>query len=96
MQPIQRDSVKEAKRLGYKCIKNSTDLEVGLPDYSFFGWNGHHFFVEFKRPGEPLRPAQKRRVRKFAEMGHEIYVIDNVDDFYRIPKKGQEPARVVV
>ena len=87
-QPIQTACAKEARRLGYIAQKNGTSLQVGLPDYTFIGWNAHIFFVEFKRPKEPLSPVQKRRVRDYAAMGHEIYVIDNVDDFYRIPKKG--------
>ena len=89
MQPIQTKCAKEARRIGYKAIKMSTALEVGLPDYQFIGYNGHIFFVEFKRPGESISPVQRRKVRKFTEMGHEVYIIDNVDDFYRIPKHGR-------
>ena len=88
-QPIQTACVKEARRLGYKAIKMPTDVETGLPDYQFVGYNAHVFWVEFKRPGERLRPRQRRIIKLFTEMGHEVYVIDNVDDFYRIPKHGR-------
>ena len=91
-QPIQNECTKEARRLGYIAIKNDPTNQIGLPDYTFIGWSAHIFFVEFKRPGEPLKPWQRRKVKKFADMGHEVYVIDNVDDFYKIPKKGAEPV----
>lgn len=86
MQQIQNSCVKEARRLGYMAIKMPTSHQVGLPDYMFIGYQ-HIFFVEFKRPGEPLRAAQRRVLRNMAEMKQECYVIDNVDDFFRIPKK---------
>ena len=88
MQPIQRECVAEARRIGYKAVKMPVDQDSGWPDYQFVGWESHIFFVEFKRPGEKLRPRQRRKIRDLTAMGHEVYVIDNVDDFYRIHKPG--------
>lgn len=88
MQPIQQACVKEARRLGYKAIKMPVHEESGLPDYQFIGYNSHIFWVEFKRPGERVRPRQRRVIKQMTEMGQEVYIIDNVDDFYRIPKPG--------
>lgn len=92
MQPIQHTCVKEARRLGYKAIKMPVHEESGLPDYQFIGYNAHIFFVEFKRPNERIRPRQRRVINQMTKMGHEVYIIDNVDDFYRIPMPGQEPC----
>lgn len=81
MNPIQKKCVVHARSLGLKPHKMSTDFEVGWPDYLFIGKVGLTIFVEFKRPGEPLRPAQRRKIEQFAELGHTIFVIDNVDAF---------------
>jgi hypothetical protein len=84
MNPIQKKSVDYAKSLGYKPYKMSTDLETGWPDYMFVGYAALIIFVEFKRPGEPLRPRQNRMIKDMAARGHAVFVIDNVDEFKRI------------
>ena len=84
MNPIQKKCVDYARTLDYMPHKMDTSQEAGWPDYMFVGYNGVILFVEFKRPGEPLRPAQDRMIKKMAMRGHTVFVIDNTDAFDRL------------
>jgi hypothetical protein len=55
----------------------------GWPDRLFLGPDGWHFFTEFKAPGKKPSPKQVARIEKLIESGHDVWVIDNVDDFDR-------------
>ena len=87
MQPIERDSCKHARDLGWKAVKLSPQGQVGLPDRMFVGPKRKIFLVEFKRPKEPLRPSQVRTITSFKEMGWTIYVVDNLAYFKQIMRE---------
>jgi len=84
MNPIQKKSVEYARTLGYKPHKMSTSDETGWPDYMFLGYYGHVLFVEFKRPGEPLRPRQIRMIRDMKDRGYTVFVVDDVNEFKHV------------
>lgn len=44
------------------------------------GWPPHFIWIEWKRPGEPLRPLQKHIHKILRSMGHDVRVYDD----YRI------------
>ena len=56
--------------------KGWLDQAVWLP-----GW---HFIVEFKRPGEKPSALQARRIQRLRALGHEVHVIDAVEDFRQL------------
>ena len=51
------------------------------PDRLFLGPMGEHFIVEFKRPGEKVRPQQQARIDMLRTRGHTVHVIDSVTSF---------------
>ena len=93
MNPIQKKSVEYARTLGFKPHKMDTGVESGWPDYMFVGYASLIIFVEFKRPGEPLRPRQARVIKEMANRGQAVFVIDNVDEFKRIFDLHKKHAR---
>jgi hypothetical protein len=81
MNKTENEACKEAIRCGWEPIKLGAGERVGLPDRMFVGPGRRLFFVEFKKPGEPLRGAQKNTIRRFADLGWTVHVIDNLPDF---------------
>lgn len=53
----------------------------GWPDRLFMGPNNEHFIVEFKRPGEPLKIKQMRKIGRLRALKHTVYVCDSVPHF---------------
>jgi hypothetical protein len=53
----------------------------GWPDRLFFGPDGRSLMVEFKRPGEKLRPQQRATHRRLFGLGHPVIVVDSVAVF---------------
>jgi hypothetical protein len=58
-------------------VKLNVMGSVGWPDRAYF-FRGRTLFIEFKRPGEKLRPAQEYIIEKLEIAGFEVHVIDNV------------------
>lgn len=49
------------------------------PDRLFLFPNGRHLMIEFKRPGEKLRPSQEHRINTLRLLGHLVAVCYNVE-----------------
>ena len=64
------------KALGIEVRKCSWEGRRGAPDRLVYA-NGRHFWVEFKAPGEKLRPHQEREITRMRAAGCTVYVIDH-------------------
>ena len=65
-------------RIGGRAFKFMPALK-GTPDRLVVFPCGRIFFVELKRPGGVLSPAQKLWHARMFKMGHVVHVIDNVE-----------------
>jgi hypothetical protein len=77
---IENACIRHALERGWTHVKLDK-AKRNWPDQLFLGPGGSVLLVEFKRPGEKPRPAQKRVHRLLAEIGHRVHVIDSADDF---------------
>jgi len=68
---------KHAKALGWRAEKVNTVNDRGRPDRRF-SRAGRYFYIEFKAPGEKLRPKQEDQIRKMRAEGDTVYVVDNI------------------
>ena len=64
-------------RIGGKVLKFVSPGCRGVPDRLVFMPGGKIYLVELKKPGEDLRPQQKKRQKEFLELGFKFYVIDD-------------------
>ena len=67
------------------CLK--LDSEKGLPDRLVLTDLGRHIFVELKRPGGRLSPAQVEYHRRLRERRHAVFVLWSFDDVDRFMKR---------
>lgn len=51
---------------------------AGVPDRIVVLPNGRTFFVELKRPGEKLRPLQKKTIEMIRDKGAYVEVVDSL------------------
>ena len=84
MQVLEKDIENKACRK----IKQLFDVEIrkmngggnrAWPDRLFLFNNGAHLFIEFKRPGEKVRPNQEYAINRLRSMGHEVEVCETVE-----------------
>lgn len=68
--------------LGIKGSKLKVDGERAYPDRVFWLPGGKPLFIEFKRPGEPLRKNQQKKCEWLRQLGYSVKVFDNVADAY--------------
>lgn len=47
---------------------------AGWPDREFFIDGGRPFLIEFKIPGEPLKPLQEETINKLLALGYDVEV----------------------
>ena len=80
---IESKSVKAVKEYGWWGIKLLPMKCAGLPDRFFIG-HGKVVFIEYKRPGEKLRPIQIAIHKKFLKHGVTVHVAYSVEDTLRI------------
>jgi hypothetical protein len=75
---IERDTCKTAMKLyGVPNCKMSPDGVVGYPDRIFWIPGGKPLLIEFKRPGEPLKPIQIERHKMLITLGYQVETHDN-------------------
>lgn len=75
---VERPVVKYAREQGFEVRKCKWVQHDGAPDRIFMG-HGQVFFIEFKAPGEPLRPEQEREIIKIRSAGTRAFVVDDVE-----------------
>jgi len=69
---------RQMKRIGGRAFKFPPAVK-GAPDRIVVFPVGRIFFVELKRPGGRLSPAQVLWHERALEMGHVVHVLDNRD-----------------
>ena len=79
---LQAKCVKWAKSKGVWCRKVETPAYNGFPDVMCL-YSGKALFIEFKSPTGKgrLSPLQINDHKILLEVGFEVSVIDNLDDF---------------
>lgn len=76
---IERAVVKYAKLLGWKFVRKVRWIgRRACPDRLFLK-AGRYIWIEFKAPGEPLRPDQVREIKRLRKHGAEVHVIDDIE-----------------
>lgn len=80
---IELDSVLYALTQGCRNVKLDK-IERSLPDQLFFLPLGQTLLVEFKRPGEKVRPQQAERFRMLRALGHPVTICYSVAEFKRL------------
>lgn len=72
---LEREYAAYAKSLGGVAYKFVSPSRRNVPD-RLTVIQGYLFFIEFKKPGEPLRGGQIREIARLREMGAVVYVVD--------------------
>lgn len=84
MQVLERDIERRfcdaMKRRGVVVVKLNLQGNRGWPDRMVILPNSCVQFIEFKRPGEALRPLQIHNHAQLAMLGHIVATCDNVGD----------------
>lgn len=79
-----REKKIEAAGIAYAVSRGWTQKKVGTnawPDRLFLRKFPEMVWVEFKRPGESLRPNQEKRVAAMRSRGYRVEVIDSKEQF---------------
>lgn len=77
---IEKHVVARAIRLGCYVKKFTSPSSRSVPDRLFITPEGVVFFIEFKRLGEKLTPAQAVEIEKIRTKKVKVFVVDNVQD----------------
>jgi hypothetical protein len=81
---IENAFVRKIKELGCRTRKLNGMGFNSWPDRLILCPGGAVVFIEFKKPGEDLRPAQQQLHEDVGSIGHTWYTCDNVDDAMEI------------
>lgn len=98
--PVEADvelaAVGWAKQNGHFCRKLQWVGRRNAPD-RLFGVRGRAVFVEFKRPGAPLRETQGKEIERMRASGLEAYgPIDSFEEFLKIMEGRPHGRRRVI
>lgn len=78
----------EGKRtVQYTQKLKAMGLKAGFPDFDFTPAHGQRVFIEFKRKGGKARKDQDEIHESLQAAGHEVYVIDDFDNFVALCQK---------
>jgi hypothetical protein len=83
--PVERAVVAYARGRGLVALKLTAG--GGYPDRVFFGPDGEHLFMEFKREGGEPGPRQRHRIAELEMLGHTVYTVDDSIEGIRLLKK---------
>ena len=72
--------VREIERRGGMALKYTSQYHRGIPDRICLLPGGLSVFVELKSTGKKATKLQEYAMKKLAEMGHAVIVIDNTSD----------------
>lgn len=85
---IEKKAVKQLeKKFKAKTFKMNPRGERGWPDRLVLLPNEVKVLIEFKRPGEELRPLQVIRKRELEALGHRVYVCESVEEAVAVCEK---------
>lgn len=70
----------------YSNPRRKTGRTIGEPDFTILADNARVFFIECKARGERLSPGQWILHSAAARLGHSIYTIYTMDEFYGLVK----------
>ena len=83
---IQRKFIKEVESRGGRAVKFHAEARRGWPDLLILMPGGRVLFVEVKTPTGRLHPLQERVIGQIRELGCEVYVCSDLEEFKRILK----------
>ena len=81
---IENPVVKRAEQAGYFVRKVQWIGRRSAPDRLFARKDRGQVYIEFKKPGEDARLAQKMEHDRMRAAGIEVHVCDSIDDAMRI------------
>lgn len=76
---IEQQVVAIARRAGVESLKFQPIGSGGWPDRVFLVPGGRPLFIEFKRPGEELRPLQCARRDQLMRLGYHVKIADSIE-----------------
>ncbi|RID91832.1 VRR-NUC domain-containing protein [Gemmobacter lutimaris] len=76
---IEAQADKRAKSAGFIVRKLAWTGRRGAPDKFYSRDDTGPFLVEYKAPGETLRPDQVREIAKLRRAGTVVHVIDSIE-----------------
>lgn len=77
---LEQKFKKAVEAEGGLCLKFVSPGKRGVPDRICLFPGGKIVFAEIKAPGGRLHPLQKKCIRKFSQLGHDVVVIWSVED----------------
>lgn len=81
---IEKKIVRYVQSRGGMCLKWVSPGFTGVPDRIILMPGGKIFFAELKRPGEKLRPRQKRVRDQLTALGAVVLRIESVEDLKEV------------
>lgn len=81
---IEQKLVTAVKKHGGICPKFVSPGFDGMPDRLLLLPHGRFAFVEVKAPNQKPRPLQLSRHRLLRRLGFQVYVLDALEDIYKI------------
>lgn len=75
---IETRVCKHAQKYGILTRKFTSPSHRSVPDRLFLFPTGLAVFIEFKQKGKTLTKGQVREAKKLRELGHYVYLIDDV------------------
>lgn len=75
---IERSVCDYAKSIGFLVYKFTSPERAAVPDRMFITPKGKVFFIEFKREGAKVTPAQDREHERLRAQGVTVFVVDSV------------------
>jgi Holliday junction resolvase len=76
---IERQLVKEVKKMGGRAVKFVSPGCDGMPDRLVLLPKGRVAFVEVKSPGKKPRALQIARHEMLRNLGFSVYVLDSIE-----------------
>lgn len=90
---VEAPAVRHADSLGLFHIKLTPAGRRGMQDRLFFIPGGRPTLIEFKAPGEELRPLQRYYFDKLKGLNYDIFEVDRPEDGIRILDEQLKLAR---
>lgn len=75
---IETRVCKHAQKYGILTRKFTSPSHRSVPDRLFLFPTGLAVFIEFKQKGKTLTKGQMRECKKLKDLGHYVYVVDDV------------------